>query len=571
MKKTFLRWEKITIFGLTFLLAAGLFGFGTISPRVKANNTSQTLPFAQNWTNTNLITTNDNWSAVPGIVGYLGDIASTSTVDVNPRTLLADYAGVSAVDVIANQTNPNTLSSGGVAEFDGIANPTIALQGSGTADAPHIIVYLNTTGKTNVRFACNIRDIDGSDDDAVQQIDVQYRTGGTGNYTSVAGGYIADATTGGTATQVTPLNLTLPAAADNKALVEIRVITTNANTTDEWVGVDDITVSADGGGTTPPAARSTLFDFTGNGRTDWATLGISPTGSIVWKVTGNPALPGPNQAFIRAFDYGISSTDIVIPQDYNGDQKTEVAVWRPGSPGIFYTAQFPTGSGGVALERAVGYGISTDDPNAVGDYDGDGKIDYAVARVNSGVITWYSMSSNTNTMRAVNFGTAPTTARFFILNGADFNGDGRDEIVFLSLDASNLATWYAGDLSTGALVFVRQFGNFTSDFLITPADYTGDKKADLIAVRQSSNGQIWYINDSAANTTTGTTFGIADASGIRGDIQVRGDYDGDGRQDIAVWRRSNQRFYYISSATGLLNEQKAGDADDTPLGSLGVF
>ena len=35
----------------------------------------------------------------------------------------------------------SNLTNGGVAEFE-IANPTIALQGSGTADAPNIILYL---------------------------------------------------------------------------------------------------------------------------------------------------------------------------------------------------------------------------------------------------------------------------------------------------------------------------------------------------------------------------------------------------------------------------------------------
>ena len=132
MKKSLNKWEKFTILGLTLFLVIGLINVGVGSVTVQANNTAQTLPFSQNWSNINLITTNDDWSAVPGIVGYLGDIDSaTSTTNVDPRTLLADYSNVSAIDVIANQTNPDTLTNGGVAEFDGIANPTIALQGSG--------------------------------------------------------------------------------------------------------------------------------------------------------------------------------------------------------------------------------------------------------------------------------------------------------------------------------------------------------------------------------------------------------------------------------------------------------
>ena len=42
-------------------------------PAPKADGTAQSLPLAQDWTNVALITTNDNWAGVPGIVGYRGD------------------------------------------------------------------------------------------------------------------------------------------------------------------------------------------------------------------------------------------------------------------------------------------------------------------------------------------------------------------------------------------------------------------------------------------------------------------------------------------------------------------
>ena len=47
-----------------------------------ADTTPQTLPFAQAWTNTSLITVNDNWSGVAGIQGFRGDnlTAGTGTV-----------------------------------------------------------------------------------------------------------------------------------------------------------------------------------------------------------------------------------------------------------------------------------------------------------------------------------------------------------------------------------------------------------------------------------------------------------------------------------------------------------
>src|SRR5207253_6900289 len=90
--------------------------------------TPQTLPFTQDWSNTGLVTTDDNWSGVPGIIGYRGDDASAGTA-VDPQTVTQDLSAV--VDVNANRSDPNTFITGGISEFDGIANPVVALQGSG--------------------------------------------------------------------------------------------------------------------------------------------------------------------------------------------------------------------------------------------------------------------------------------------------------------------------------------------------------------------------------------------------------------------------------------------------------
>ncbi|HEY3232004.1 MAG TPA: ExeM/NucH family extracellular endonuclease, partial [Roseiflexaceae bacterium] len=139
--------------------------------------------------------------------------------------------------------NPNTFTTGGVTEFE-ITNPTIALQGSGTADAPHIILHINTTSQSSIAVAYNLRDIDGSADNAVQPVALQYRVGSSGNFTNIPAGFVADATTGPSlATLVTAVSATLPAAANNQPEVQIRVITTDAVGSDEWVGIDDTAIT----------------------------------------------------------------------------------------------------------------------------------------------------------------------------------------------------------------------------------------------------------------------------------------------------------------------------------------
>ncbi len=254
------RWLLLLV---SLALVVGVAGFvpAGITRAAPQDNTYQTLPFTQNWSNTGLITTNDDWSGVPGIIGYRGDgLGSTNT---NPQTILVDGTAT-PIDVNANQTNPNTFATGGVTEFH-ITDAVVALSGSGTADAPFILISLNTSGYRNVRIQYNLRDIDGSTDDAAQQVALHYRVGSTGNFTNLPAGYVADATTGPSlATLVTPIDVTLPTAADNQAQVQIRIMTTDATGNDEWVGIDDISVTGE-----RTTYHTITFDGTVNEPSEW--------------------------------------------------------------------------------------------------------------------------------------------------------------------------------------------------------------------------------------------------------------------------------------------------------------
>ncbi|MGB3634178.1 MAG: Ig-like domain-containing protein, partial [Rubrobacteraceae bacterium] len=233
-----LRWVVVRAALLALVLLAISF---TLTAPARANGTAQNVPFSQNWTDTGQISKNDKWDNVPGINGYLGgDITFTPGSD--PQGTVADGAPT-GLNVSANQTNPNTNTSGGVAEFQ-ITNPTVALQPTDTADLPHLVLNLNTTGERNVNVSYLLRDIDGSADNAQQQMILQYRVGSSGNYTNLPAGYVADATEQSTATKTTQVRVTLPAAAENQAVVQVRVGSANAVGTDEWVGVDDIAVSS---------------------------------------------------------------------------------------------------------------------------------------------------------------------------------------------------------------------------------------------------------------------------------------------------------------------------------------
>ncbi|HYG28886.1 MAG TPA: Calx-beta domain-containing protein [Allosphingosinicella sp.] len=333
--------------------------------------------FEEDWTDTSRIDTNDDWSDVDYIIGYLGDIApSTQTADVNPTGLFGPALG--QVDVLANQTNPSSAGSGGVAEFQPgatpettfVANPTIALQGSGTADAPSIVLYMDSTGRSDVRLQATLRDIDYNADNAAQQINVQYRTDPTGNWTNVTGGHFTDVTTGGSATQTTAVDLLLPAGANNAPTLEIRIMTVNAGSTDEWVGIDDIVVSSQA---SPPAlsiSDAATFEGTGGtsdmvftvtrsgdisaaGTADWTiSFGTGSFAASAADLAGGQLLTGP-----ISFAPGEATTTIVVGLNPDSDPEAD--------EGFTVTLSNPSPGSGLGDSTAIGTIVNDDGPTPV--------------------------------------------------------------------------------------------------------------------------------------------------------------------------------------------------------------
>jgi hypothetical protein len=146
-----------------------------------------------------------------------------------------------------------------------------------------------------VTMSYEVIDIDNGSNNSVSPLALQYRIGQTGNFTNISAGYVADATDGPNLSgRITYKSVVLPTACDNQPQVQVRLITTNAaatdgsSTPDEWIGVNNVAISAlapsaanatVGGRAFSPSgrplsgARIMMYDATGNVRT--ATTNIS--------------------------------------------------------------------------------------------------------------------------------------------------------------------------------------------------------------------------------------------------------------------------------------------------------
>ncbi len=143
-----------------------------------------------------------------------------------------------------------------------------------------------------------------------------------------------------------------------------------------------------------------------------------------------------NAGFI-SYAWG-SPGDKPVVSDYDGDGKTDAAVFRP-SNGAWYIQRSRDGF------HAIQFGIAEDKP-VVGDYDGDGKADQAVFRPSNGV--WYLWNSTTG------FTAAPFGISTDKPVPADYDGDGKTDLAVY-----RNGTWYILNSTSGFAAL--GFGNAT--------------------------------------------------------------------------------------------------------------
>ena len=335
------------------------------------------------------------------------------------------------------------------------------------------------------------------------------------------------------------------------------------------------------------AAAKVKLDFFGNKLTDFAILTYPTSGGQARTRilrNDNPTSGAPGAATILDIPFGQTSTDSIIPApgDYTGDGITDITVYRNanGSPANTYITlplnTYPQPAGNPIYRQ---WGISTTDYiGAEGDYDGDGKIDPTVVRNIDNAYVWYVLRSSDNTFMAFNYGRMDLGD--YLLSGADYNGDGKDDPTVARVGSDGSITYIVGTTSSTVLSYTR-WGNFNTDFIVPGGDYDGDGKADFMVWRgfvssvnpNNAGDGTWYLRTATGNMSY-LKFGLpgTDASGMRDTPLRGGDYDGDGKDDIAVYRPSNGSFYVNRSSNGGLIVQNWTVPGNTnvPVAKFGV-
>ena len=275
------------------------------------------------------------------------------------------------------------------------------------------------------------------------------------------------------------------------------------------------------------------FDLDGDNKTDLAVFRPSNSAAeadfFVQKSSDNQ---------LQTANWG-SVGDIPVNADFDGDGKTDFAVFRR-SEGNWYILRSSD-----AIVSAVNFGISTDKP-VPADYDGDGKADISVFR--NGI--WYRLNSTSGEFSAQTFG---ANGDLPVQN--DFDGDNKTD---LAVYRPSNGAWYVLQSSNNSFS-AANFGT-TGDKPVS-GDYDGDGKADFAVFRPSTGN--WYILQSQLGFSA-VNFGISS------DQPLQADFDGDGRQDVAVFRSVAGNWYYLKSSDNNFAFANFGTNGDTPIPSIFV-
>ena len=240
------------------------------------------------------------------------------------------------------------------------------------------------------------------------------------------------------------------------------------------------------------------------------------------------------------------------------------------------TSKFTFGS------KTVQFGLNTDIP-VIGDWDGDGKDEIGVFRPidDDGISRFYLITRDWDDLpdkaedadKRIYFGPYPTN----IPIAGDWDGDGYDDIGGFNPE-NNVFYLYKLDLDKPSVDSYKDvpFG-ITSDIPFI-GDWNGDGKDEIGVFRypypNNPNTNAFYFNRDL--TGVQHDFGVIGpdgklqpyAYGKVGDYPLIGDWDGDGDDDIGVYRPSTQKFY-DDSTIPIITNTKANINDENA--NLGVI
>jgi len=213
--------------------------------------------------------------------------------------------------------------------------------------------------------------------------------------------------------------------------------------------------------------------------------------------------------------------------DFNGDGKPDYAiVWHQSNA---IQVRLNNGDGTFTAGPLI---TVTTAPVAIatGDFNGDGHLDLMVASAGSPLIGQPSklsllVNNGSGAFSVASTITLPSSADELVVG--DFNGDGHPDVAVTEIGGTLLIALSDG---SGHFTLMAPVSVGSLPTYVQAADFNGDGKLDLAVTTLGDNAVRVLLNDGSANFTVGPAQAIGDApSGM-----AAGDLNGDGIPDLAI-------------------------------------
>ena len=272
-------------------------------------------------------------------------------------------------------------------------------------------------------------------------------------------------------------------------------------------------------------------DFDGDSRPDLAVINQGSDDVSLLLGKGGRAFGAPRNVFTGAPDYIAQDPLTAVTADFNGDGKPDLGVLKFSSHEVAILLN--DGAGGLTLVGNLpvpflSRWVTTADVN------GDGKVDLVIAhrRVGSDSATvWLGRGDGTFTPGA-NSGTGwvITYDDLSYVTAGDVNNDGKADLAFISASGSVR-------ISVGNNQWFTPAGSFTvpgTPLAITLCDLNEDGKTDYAVTRTGNIGL--DLKDAVFIAFGDGAGGVSSTKAVElrsPQNSVAGDFDGDGHQDLA--------------------------------------
>ena len=313
-------------------------------------------------------------------------------------------------------------------------------------------------------------------------------------------------------------------------------------------------------GSTPRSVA--LGDLDGDGKPD---LVVANYGSFTVSVYRNTSMSGSigSGSFATKVDFTTGTQPISVALgDLDGDGKLELAVANYGSAtvSVFRNTSSSGSIGSGSFAPKVDFTTGTGPQSvALGDLDGDGKPELAVANSGSATVSVFRNTSSSGSIVQGSFaakvdfttGTYPISVAL-----GDLDGDGKPELAVVN-DFSNTVSVFrntatSGSIALGSFAAKVDFTTGSNPFSVSIGDLDGDGKPDLAVANIGSNTVSVFRNTATSGSIVAGSFAakVDFTTGASPASIALGDLDGDGKPELAVANYgSNTVSVYRNTAT----------------------